>query len=743
MKVIVKNTAELEKYILDSDGSELEITLLPGIYTLENTLEIKNKKNIKIVGEDGARLVGGKKLDKVSLVTDEEILSHLDPSVKNRIYMVDLRENGISDDLSICCADPIGFSVNGTVMHLSQYPKKSKYITITDYINFVEPEIDDGWGRKEGLIKDGVVFNDPHVRNWKDPKNLWTNGFWIYDWMTGRYKVTDLDPDKMIVKLDGDDNEYFRIGQRMFFYNILEELNEPGTFYIDEVNRTIYFVSPDGGPVSDVILATLNSSAMHMVDCENITLENINVESTMGRGIYVCGGRNISILYCEVKNMYDTAVELDKVYDAVVRGCSVHDCAGAGISIDSGDVQSLIPGNSLACDNHIYRMAHSALCYAGGLNLCGVGNTARNNLIHDHPHTAIFFMGNDLLIEHNEMYNLIQDTGDSGAIYAGRDYTARGNIIRENFVHHLGGVGIGAMGVYNDDCFSGTIMERNIFLATPRACMLGGGRELKVNENIFISCHPAIELDSRGEPDMILWRNIMNDLSKAVNRRLRVNPKFVEKYPELQEILDFFNAEECLPHIHPSAKVTNNIFCDSSNFIFNMGGISAELELDNNSEIEYSEFKDANIGDFDVTNALALRRGFKGIDMSKIGISDPKCRSGKLADLYSAFIPTPDKLIFKVINRGDRTETVSYSFDSNVPNYDLTEYNFTATVKAGEIYTLEMPMSPDLYEQVPNGKYDLHRINGLYKVRAYCPTPGARPAEFISKKEIFKFGANS
>ncbi|MBR6558713.1 MAG: right-handed parallel beta-helix repeat-containing protein [Clostridia bacterium] len=741
MKVTAKTTAELREYIAASDGSELEIALLPQIYFVDEPFYMEEKKNIKIVGEEGTRLVGGSTLDKVHRVTDEAFLSRVGAAFRDRIYKIDLEENGISDTYK--CNDVIGLSVNGTVLHFSQYPKRSKYITITGHVNFVEPEIDDGWGRKEGIRADGVIFDDPHVKGWKDPKNLWTNGFWVYDWMNSRDKITGFDAENMTVKVGTDPSKYFRIGQRMYFYNIIEELDEPGAFYFDEEARVIYFVAPDENEINEVIITRLKKGIFVLNSSENITFEKLTLESCWGKGIFAEKGSHISVLYCELKNINECAIKAEHVYNVTIRGCSIHDCARDGIGVDSGDVLSLTPGNSLVCDNHIYRIARWMLCYAGGMYLSGVANTARNNLIHDLPHTAIFFMGNDLTIEHNEMYNLIQDTGDSGAIYAGRDYTTRGNVIRENFVHHLGGVGIGAMGVYNDDCFSGTRMERNIFISTPRACMLGGGRDLRVDGNIFISCHPAVELDSRGEPDMILWRNIMNDLSKAVNQRLRVNPKFLEKYPELQEILDFFDAEECLPHIHPQAVVKNNIFCDSSNFVFNMGGISSDLKFENNSEIEYSEFKNADIGDFEVTNALALRRGFKGIDMSKIGISDPNCRSREIADLYAAFVPTPDKLIFKVLNRGNKAETVSYSFDSDVPNYNLSGYNFTATVKAGETYTLEIPMSPDLYEQVPNGKYDLHRINGLYKVRAYCPTPGARPAELISKKEIFKFGANS
>ena len=43
-----------------------------------------------------------------------------------------------------------------------------------------------------------------------------------------------------------------------------------------------------------------------------------------------------------------------------------------------------------------------------------------------------------------------------GAIYTGRDYSHRGNRIRHNFIHETGGFGMGSMGVYMDDCVSGT-----------------------------------------------------------------------------------------------------------------------------------------------------------------------------------------------------------------------------------------------------------------------------------------------
>ena len=82
--------------------------------------------------------------------------------------------------------------------------------------------------------------------------------------------------------------------------------------------------------------------------------------------------------------------------------------------------------------------------------------------------------------------------------YAGRDYTYRGNRIRYNFIHHTGGVGMGSMGVYMDDCVSGTEIFGNVFYKVQRAAFLGGGCDHQVINNVFVDCNHAVELDGRG-----------------------------------------------------------------------------------------------------------------------------------------------------------------------------------------------------------------------------------------------------
>ena len=57
------------------------------------------------------------------------------------------------------------------------------------------------------------------------------------------------------------------------------------------------------------------------------------------------------------------------------------------------------------------------------IELQGVGNRADHNLIHDAPHWAISFGGNEHVMELNEIYDVCQETGDVGVFYTGRDWT--------------------------------------------------------------------------------------------------------------------------------------------------------------------------------------------------------------------------------------------------------------------------------------------------------------------------------
>ena len=116
--------------------------------------------------------------------------------------------------------------------------------------------------------------------------------------------------------------------------------------------------------------------------------------------------------------------------------------------------------------------------------------------MHDAPHTAAFFLGNDHILEFNEVYRVCVETGDAGAFYIGRDWTQRGNVVRYNYFHDLAATMEAIVAVYLDDMACGTTVFGNIISRVHLGVLIGGGRDNIVENNIFLDCPLAISLDN-------------------------------------------------------------------------------------------------------------------------------------------------------------------------------------------------------------------------------------------------------
>jgi hypothetical protein len=180
--------------------------------------------------------------------------------------------------------------------------------------------------------------------------------------------------------------------------------------------------------------------------------------------------------------------------------------------------------------------------YRPGVFLSGVGLRASHNLIHDAPHSAILFGGNDHVIEYNEIHNVCRESHDCGAIYAGRSWTLRGHVIRFNYLHHLCGKDGGPCnGIYLDDLFSSAAVQSNVFFQVLRPVFIGGGRDNVIENNVFVDCPKALHVDARAlgwcgpHADGRIKEAREKGTIGGVHYR---EPPFSERYPQLARILD-------------------------------------------------------------------------------------------------------------------------------------------------------------------------------------------------------------
>jgi len=307
-----------------------------------------------------------------------------------------------------------------------------------------------------------------------------------------------------------------------------------------------------------------------------------------------------------------------------------------GIYIIGGDTEMLTPGNSKADNNYIHHWSEIYQTYQPAVTLEGVGNICSHNEMHDSPHEAITYRGNNHIIEYNNIYDVCLLSDDAGAIYSGRSWIWYGNIVRYNCIYNVGSGDHEPDGIYLDDALSGQQIYGNLLVNIPRNSIhIGGGRDNIVTNNIIVnSGNNAVYFDERAREGALnngwfthayigsgdMWENLYNspwqteiwqnefpqyqtmtdDISKCETPEYIPNPAstvkgnlIVNKYKEIGEI-------------YKSAKKFSDI---SDNGIY-LPGSAEEL------------FVDFNSGNYKIKDIEKLRNtipGFEEIPLEKIG----------------------------------------------------------------------------------------------------------------------------
>jgi hypothetical protein len=301
----------------------------------------------------------------------------------------------------------------------------------------------------------------------------------------------------------------------------------------------------------------LEAPLVAMRGCEHIVLRGLILECTRGSGVEIVGGHHNLVAGCTLRNIGTVGVAIGgvvpdlerRIYndtmfvgnagkDNGVVSCDIYDTGEYGIVLGGGDRKTLDAGRNYALNNNIHHFSRWVRTYRPAVFLYGVGHRVAHNRIHDAPHNAVLFWGNDHVLEFNEVYRVCTETGDAGAFYIGRDWTQRGHVIRYNYFHDLGAALHGesgfnsVMAVYLDDTACGTTVFGNIMCRINHAILVGGGRDNIVENNIFVDCPLAISVDNRG------FYGSKNTLFARLEAVSHDRPPYSTRYPALAHILD-------------------------------------------------------------------------------------------------------------------------------------------------------------------------------------------------------------
>lgn len=336
---------------------------------------------------------------------------------------------------------------------------------------------------------------------WLKAPEVFLDGYWCFKWYNECLKVAKIDPVEKSITFavphiygvgGPSGGEFFALG-------LLEELDSPGEYYLDRKKGLLYFWPPAELKGKAIALSVLQKPLVTITDASHVTLRDLTFEVSRGAAIQISGGEENLIAGCTIRNLAMDAVRISEGKHNGITGCEMSHLGGGGISLSGGDRATLTPCGNFAYNNHIHHFGELYRTHHDAINLHGCGCRATHNLIHDAPHHAMDFGGNDHLVEFNEVYRVCMETDDAGAIYTGRNWAVQGTVIRYNFWHDIGGgPAVGNQAIYLDDCAAGTTCFGNVICRVGRAFLLGGGRDNIIKNNVIVDCRVPIHIDNRG-----------------------------------------------------------------------------------------------------------------------------------------------------------------------------------------------------------------------------------------------------
>ena len=467
-----------------------------GIYRLDSALQFAQEDSgtdtapVTYRAKPGERVIlsGSKLLEKESFrpVSDAEKElfrrkggdSH---AAVDRLLVCDLTEYGFTSFNDIYGSGFVNeLLVNGQRQTVAQYPNKGEFVTLTG-LN----------GLTATIAESDTVFGTWTLRN-----NEWIVGYIGNDWSFSTLELLGLNGESNTFTMEDGSGYGYNNGAKIYFVNIPEELDCPGEYYIDRTSGKLFYYPEDDFSSSEIEIS-VNGSELLSIKADNIIIDGFCFNGG-NRGISV-NGNDVTVKNCVFTGLYDTAVSV-RGYRNTVTNNNIYNIGGVGVAVSGGDDKALTPSRTRITNNVIHDYASVYKTYYPGVVASGTGIYIAHNEIYNAPHEGIEYNGAEIVIEYNEIYNVCNETGDAGAVYAGRRWDWDSCIIRYNYIHDLGTAGMGKPNaIYWDDALAGQTAYGNIVCdVLGNGFLIGGGRDNKVINNIVINCGTyLIQYDAR------------------------------------------------------------------------------------------------------------------------------------------------------------------------------------------------------------------------------------------------------
>ena len=711
-------------------GKGIVVFMREGRYFMEDTIsfgsEDSGTEESPVVyrsypGEE-VRIIGGKTVNNFKPVDAPDILRRLPAESRDRVRVADLKELGITEygqlrNRGFGTPQPGAMEViyNGNVMQMARYPNDG-WLRVAALVNPAGDYI----FRNTPYQKGKFIYSGSRPERWTDEDDAWLKGYLgpMVPYVVKHAKITSIDTKGKVINVAEDprtanikDPAYVgsRIskGEPYFAYNLLSEIDMPGEYYIDRKNGKLYLWPPGEGNNNEIIVTTLDKPLVEFKNASHMVLYRLVFEGTWRTAVEISGGENNLVAGCTVRNTGQYALKIPGGWNHAVVGCDLYDLGEGGIHLADHNSytlrntsaaenrKKLIPNGFVVENNHIYRFNRLCGGNAAAIAIQGIGQRVSHNLINDSTHYGISIAHNNHVFEYNEIHDIVAHSRELGAVYTwdgGQSLTYRGNILRNNFIHHITGhsspnASHGVRAVHIDGISSNLTLSGNVFFRTNG--ISSSAPDCRFENNIFVNCFPGI---SQGNRSDILEKdgklNLWAYESLRSLKRVDFNqPPWSVRYPQLTGVMEKENRPLGWPR---NVTIARNVSVGGPFATF-AGGLLNYIKVENNMTEADPLFVNPETNDFRLRPGSPAYdiAGIEPVPLDKIGLYNDELRASWPAarEIGKYFDPSKETGIAKPKEYGVKRCTSQIKIDGKLEKNEWLGLDKSMAIMMDKHYT--------------------------------------------------------
>lgn len=342
-------------------------------------------------------------------------------------------------------------------------------------------------------------YEDPKLHALAAAPHTRIEGFLEFFWRYQMQNVVSINPMMQLITIGDNISKTTKPGERFRAVNAPAFLDAADEYYLDWARQSILFLTPENEAPKHIELSWLGGqqdALIHIDNAQHIVIDGLRLQDGRWHGVQVRDSHDVLLRALDVQRMGHWGMHIKGGERVGVINSQLHHLGRGGIYLYGGDRATLTHAQHFALNNHIHHYGQLVPTYRHGIYLYGAGNIAAYNHIHDAPHSAIQFEGNEHRVELNHIHDVIQFSDDTGAIYAYYDASAFGTQVRWNQIHSIDSEaphGVGNHGIYLDGGYGPIHMFGNILHdITGNGIFLNKGHFNAVSNNIIANVHTAI-----------------------------------------------------------------------------------------------------------------------------------------------------------------------------------------------------------------------------------------------------------